>query len=160
GISIEHRGANRNSVLISNCVFQRNRASVTGSAVDRLRGSAAEIRNCLFVGNISNVDTSYSPVKGNMAPDGSADLLATTYGYLPEHGSGALTVFERSFAIVDRCTFTGNWNGVDDRSLKSRYLNSIFWMNNATGGRRPGKRYELDTTRRFGVTNCFIQGEI
>lgn len=160
GISVEHRGYTRNSVLITNCIFRNNRAAVTGSAVDLLHGSAAEIRNCLFVGNISNCAKGYEPVKGNMLRPNSTELMESTYGYLPEHGSGALTVFEHSFAIADRCTFTGNWNGVDDRSLKSKYSNSIFWRNTATGGKRPGERYELDILRRFGVTNCFINGEI
>ena len=160
GISVEHRGFARNSVLITNCIFRNNRADVTGSALDLLRGSAAEVRNCLFIGNISNASEGYSPVKGNMEWPNLKEVMAQTFGYLPEHGSGALTVFPLSHAIVDRATFTGNWNGVDDRSLKSQYKNSIFWMNKASGGHRPGKRYEFDISRRFGVTNCFISGEI
>jgi hypothetical protein len=79
--------------------------------------------------------------------------------YLPEHGSGALTVFEGSKATVRRCTFTGNWNGVDDNG-ESTYVDSIFWKNTLTGGISPGPRYELDITIGTGVRNCFIHGEV
>src|SRR5216683_471740 len=54
GVSVQHQGFKEHSVLIENCVFLRNRAQVTGAAVDLLEGSAARIINCLFVGNISN----------------------------------------------------------------------------------------------------------
>ena len=40
--------------------------------------------------------------------------LLTGGEYHPEHGSGAMTVFDGSQATVSRSTFTGNWNGVDD----------------------------------------------
>jgi len=54
GISVQHQGFNQQSVLIENCVFRRNRTQVTGAAIDLLAGSAACVRNCLFVGNVSN----------------------------------------------------------------------------------------------------------
>ena len=64
--------------------------------------------------------------------------------YNTKHGSGALTVFENSHVKVDRCTFTGNWNGADDKGTGNVYTNSIFWMNTKSGGISPGGRYELD----------------
>lgn len=51
----------------------------------------------------------------------------------PENGSGAMTVFERSRADVSRCTFTGNWAGVDDNGTGSTYVKSIFWNNTLNG---------------------------
>jgi hypothetical protein len=68
-------------------------------------------------------------------------------------------VFEGSKATVRRCTFTGNWNGVDDNGA-STYVDSIFWKNTLTGGISPGPRYELDITVAAGVRNCFIHGEV
>ena len=56
GISVQHKGFNQNSVSIENCVLVRNRAQVTGAAIDLLEGSAARIINCLFVGNVSNTE--------------------------------------------------------------------------------------------------------
>src|SRR6185369_4804390 len=54
GISVQHQGYKKDSVLIENCVFLRNRAQGTGAAVDLLAGSSARIFNCLFVDNVSN----------------------------------------------------------------------------------------------------------
>ena len=160
GVSIEHRGFMRNSVLIQNCVFRDNRCLITGSAVDLLPKSSAEIRNCLFVGNISNQGISYTPVKGNIDWPSIPRLMETAVRYQPRHGSGALTVFPGSRVIVDRCTFTENFNGVDDKGTASIFKNSIFWMNNADGGVRQGSRYELDILRANGVQDCFIKGTI
>lgn len=106
---------------------------MTGSAVDLLPGSAAEIVNCLFVGNISNTRTNYTPAKGNIAWPEIPRLVTTTFGYQAERGCGALTVFPNSRVLVDHCTFTGNFNGADDKG-RSVYRNSIFWRNDATGG--------------------------
>ncbi len=78
--------------------------------------------------------------------------------YQPQHGSGALTVFPGSRVIVDRCTFTENFNGADDKGTESVFKNSLFWMNHTKGGVRPGRRYELDILRANGVENCFIKG--
>ncbi len=80
--------------------------------------------------------------------------------YHPEHGSGALTVFERSHATVSRCTFTGNWNGVDDNGPGSTYTDCIFWNNTLKGGISAGGRYELDIVNADGVRGSFIHGEI
>ena len=44
-----------------------------------------------------------------------------------------MTVFAGSQATVSRCTFTGNWNGVDDAGTGSTYVDSIFWKNTADG---------------------------
>jgi hypothetical protein len=146
GVSIEHRGFNQHSVLLRNAIFRNNRAQVTGAAVDVLRGSAVTIENCLFVGNVSNTGVDYI---------GTAEGK----GYNAEHGSGALTVFPLSRVRVNRCTFTDNWNGVDDRSIGSFYTNSIFWMNNHAGGISPGGRYEIDIADGSRVLGCFIRGD-
>lgn len=144
GASIEHRGFTEQPVTFRNCVFQNNRCQVTGSAIDVLPGSAAVIENCLFVGNISNTGEDYvspedHPISG-------------------QYGSGALTVFHESSVRVRRCTFTDNWNGVDDRSSRSTYTDCIFWQNTHDGGISSGGRYELDILAGSRVTGCFIHG--
>ena len=160
GISIEHRGYMQDYVRIQNCIFRDNRCLITGSAVDLLPKSAAEIRNCLFVGNISNRGTRYKHVRGNIDWPSIPRLMNKTVHYQPKHGSGALTVFPGSRVVVDRCTFTGNFNGADDKGASSIYKNSIFWMNNAKGGVRPGGRYEMDVLQSASVRDCFISGII
>lgn len=160
GISIEHRGFMKDSVAIKNCVFRNNTCLITGSAVDLLPGSAATIQNCLFVGNISNKGLLYTHVKGNIDWPSIPRLMKNAVRYQPKHGSGALTVFPGSQVLVDRCTFSGNFNGADDKSRNSVFKNSIFWMNTAEGGLRRGQRYELDIVRKNGVHNCFIKGAI
>ena len=146
GISIDHRGYMQNAVLLKNCIFRNNRCPVTGSAVDLLWGSAAVIENCLFVGNESN---------------GPLDKRSTKIGkWKPQHGAGALTLFPDSRVVVRRCTFTGNRNGVDDSGPGSVYEDSIFWMNNLTGGWPTGARYELDLQNATGVRRCFLQGDV
>ena len=146
GISVEHRGYGENSVLIKNCVFKNNRCPATGSAVDILSGSSAVIENCLFVGNIANT---------------GMEEVARKWGleHNPQHGSGALTVFPSSRVHVDRCTFTGNWNGADDQGDGSVYVDSIFWMNNAWDQSRPGGPYELDILDADNVKGCYLKGE-
>ena len=150
GVSVEHRGhsdgSKLRSTLLKNCIFRNNRCPVSGAAVDLLHGSGAEIINCLFVDNLSN---------------GPMDKRAETPGkWRPKHGSGALTVFPGSHAIVRRCTFTGNRNAVDDANHGNIYEDSIFWMNNAPGGWPPGARYELDLASGVGVSGCFLGGDI
>lgn len=144
-ISVENRGYVEEVPLITNSIFRNNRAEWTGSAVDLYGpGNAAEIRNCLFVGNISNrgVTATY--------PE---------FGFHEEYGSGALTVFPGSRVIVDRCTFTGNYNGVDDSSDgSSQYSNCLFWKNDLRGGVSPGKRYEMDIRHPHNVKNCRFGG--
>ena len=146
-ISIEHRKFQGGKVLIRNCVFKNNTCPGTGAAVDVLEGSAVEIENCLFLSNIAN--TGMAQI--------SRDFGLT---YNAEHGSGALTVFPGSVATVSSCTFTGNWNGVDDKGSKSVYQDCIFWQNNAGDGSRPGKSYEIDILDASGVTNCWLNGDI
>ena len=80
--------------------------------------------------------------------------------YHAEHGSGALTVFARSRVTVSRCTFTGNWNGVDDDGTGSTYVDSIFWKNTLAGGISAGARYEIDIVDAAGVRGSFIHGDI
>lgn len=145
GVSVEHRGFNKNTVLFRNCVFRNNRCQTTGSAIDILPNSSALIENCLFVGNISNT---------------GVDEISQGEDYNGEHGSGALTVFPGSRVRVSRCTFTGNWNGVDDKGRGNVYINTIFWMNNADGGISPGGRYEIDILDGSGVRGCFFKGDI
>jgi len=146
GISVEHRGFVENSVLIRNSIFRNNRTQITGSAVDLLRGSSAVIENCLFVGNISNAGDDYISLAGEE--------------YNRINGSGALTVFPQSKVKVDRCTFTGNWNGVDDKGRGNSYTNTIFWRNNIQGGINPGGRYEIDILDGSGVSGCLLGGDI
>jgi hypothetical protein len=69
-----------------------------------------------------------------------------------------MTVFATSKATVSRCTFTGNWSGVDDDGTGSTYTDSIFWNNTLAGGISPESRYELDITQGGGVRGCFIHG--
>jgi hypothetical protein len=146
GVSIEHRGFDQDAVLLRDCIFRENRSQVTGAALDLLPGSAAELHNCLFVGNIANIGIDYVGRRGGLE-------------YNQEHGSGALTVFPGSRVHVERCTFTANWNGVDDKG-DSRYERSVFWRNVATGGISPGRRYELDLAKGDGVAGCVIAGDI
>jgi len=147
GVSIEHLVQPRESVLFRNCVFRGNRTQTTGSGFDLLHNSKATLENCLFTGNISNVGVDY------------VGILAGGE-FHPENGSGAMTVFAGSQAVVSRCTFTGNWNGVDDAGSGSTYTDSIFWQNTARGGISPGRRYEIDIEDGAGVKGCFIHGDI
>jgi len=147
GVSVEHLGQPLDSVLFRHCIFRNNRTQTTGSAVDLLHGSRATIENCLFVGNVANMGVDYVG-------------LFTGGEYHPEHGSGALTVFEGSRATVSRSTFTGNWNGVDDNGTGSTYVETIFWNNTLRGGISAGPRYELDITDGSGVRGSFIHGDV
>ena len=147
GISIEHRGFDAEAVLIKNSIFRNNSCQITGAAVDVLPGSAAVLDNCLFVGNVANTGPDYVGRRGGVE-------------YNKAHGSGALTVFPGARVEVRDCTFTDNWNGVDDKGRGSSYRNTIFWMNVRGGGIAPGSRYEVDLldSRRF--SGCFIRGQI
>lgn len=147
GISVEHLGQTQDSVLLRHCIFRNNRTQITGAAVDLLHGSRATIENCLFVGNVSNMGSDYVG-------------LLTGGEYHPEHGSGAMTVFEGSRATVSKSTFTGNWNGVDDNGTESTYVDTIFWKNTLRGGISTGSRYELDITDGAGVRGSFIHGDV
>jgi hypothetical protein len=147
GVSVEHLDQVQDSVLFRGCIFRDNRTQITGSALDLLHGSRATIDNCLFVGNVSNLGVDYV----GMLSGGE---------YHPEHGSGAMTVFERSRATVTRSTFTGNWNGVDDNGAGSTYVDTIFWKNTLAGGISPGPRYELDITDGTGVRGSFLHGDV
>ena len=146
GVSVEHLGMIQQAATFKNCVFRNNRTQTTGSAVDLLHGSHAVLDNCLFVGNVANLGVDYVG-------------LLTGGEYHPEHGSGAMTVFEGSKAVVSRCTFTGNWNGVDDNGTGSTYVDSIFWKNTLSGGISAPPRYEIDITDGSGVRNTFIHGD-
>src|SRR5262249_50499992 len=146
GVSVEHLGRPLDAAVFRDCIFRDNRTQVTGAAFDLLHGSRAILDNCLFVGNIANLGVDYIG-------------LLTGGEYHPEHGSGALTVFEGSRAEVSRCTFTGNWAGVDDNGTGSTYVKSIFWNNTLKGGISTGARYEIDITNGRGVRESFIHGE-
>jgi hypothetical protein len=147
GVSVEHLGATLDSVTFRNCIFRNNRTQTTGSGFDLLHNSRATLENCLFVGNVANL---------------GVDFVGILAGgeFHPENGSGAMTVFAGSQATVRRCTFTGNWNGVDDAGAGSTYEDSIFWQNTAKGGISPGRRYEIDIEDGAGVKRCFVHGEI
>jgi hypothetical protein len=143
-ISIDNRGHLAEIPLITNSIFRNNRSQWTGAAIDLFGpGNAGEIRNCLFVGNVAN--------RGYYTE-------APAPKFHDQNGSGALTVFPKSIAIVDQCTFTGNYNGVDDESDGSTYSNCIFWKNDGRGGVIVGKRYELDIREGRNVTNCWLGG--
>jgi hypothetical protein len=147
GVSVEHLDVPKESVLFRNCVFRDNRTQTTGAGFDVLHFSKATLENCLFTGNVSNL---------------GVDLVGILAGgeFHPEHGSGAMTVLPGAQAIVRRCTFTGNWNGVDDAGHGSTYIDSIFWQNTAKGGISPGSRYEIDIEDGAGVQGCFIHGDV
>jgi parallel beta helix pectate lyase-like protein len=147
GVSVEHLVEPRESVLFRNCIFRDNRTQTTGAGFDLLHFSKATIENCLFTGNVSNLGVDY------------VGILAGGE-FHPQNGSGALTVFGGAQASVSRCTFTGNWNGVDDVGKGSTYVDSIFWRNTARGGISPDRRYEIDIEDGAGVKGCFIHGEI
>jgi hypothetical protein len=147
GVSVEHLGQTQDSVVFRHCIFRNNGTQTTGAAVDLLHGSRATVENCLFVGNVSNMGVDYVG-------------LLTGGEYLPEHGSGAMTVFEGSRATVSKSTFTGNWNGVDDHGKGSTYTETIFWKNTLPGGISSGSRYELDITDGAGVRGSFIHGAV
>ena len=147
GISIEH-GPNplsRTPVLIENCILRNNRAEITGAAIDVLPLGHAQIRNCLFVGNVANV---------------GEDWISGAEPYNARHGSGALTVFETARATVSNSTFTGNWAGVDDRADGSAYRDNIFWQNNLPGGIAKGARYEMDIVNSDSVRGNFVNGDL
>lgn len=147
GVSVEHRGFSSDAPRFRNCVFRDNRCPGTGAALDVLGGSAAEIENCLFVGNIGNA---------------GMDQIASQYGlrYNDQHGCGALTVFPGSRVSVRRCTFTNNWNGADDKGVGNLYVDSIFWQNVASDGSRPGGPFELDIADASNVRGCYIGGNV
>lgn len=146
GVSIEHRGFNQKAVTFRDSIFRRNRTQITGAAIDLLPGSSAIIENCLFVGNIANTGPDYLSKQGDE--------------YQKESGSGALTVFAGSKVWVRDSTFTGNWNGVDDKGVANIYTDSIFWQNVAAGGVSEGPRYELDLLDGSNVRGCMIGGNV
>ncbi|MBC8290250.1 MAG: right-handed parallel beta-helix repeat-containing protein [Planctomycetes bacterium] len=147
GISIENCGYVEQATRIENCVFTKNGCPGTGSAIDVLEGSVAEVHNCLFTDNIANT--------------GMAEVTRQ-FGltYNPKHGCGALTVFPGSRVTVTNSTFTANWNGADDQGRGSRYQDCIFWMNTASDGSRPGDPFEVDIYDAAFVKGCFLNGKI
>ncbi len=140
GISIQHEGATNRFVLIEDCVFRRNRAEVTGAALDLLWGSHARVVNCLFEGNVSNT----GPGEGEN----------------PFNNNGAITVFPRSRLVLDRCTLTGNRNGLDDQSGLGQYTRCIFAGNRAPGGLPGLPRFELDLPLGASVRDCVLAGTV
>lgn len=140
GVSIQHEGATNQYVLIQDCVFRNNRAEVTGAALDLLWGSHARVINCLFTGNVSNT----GPGEGEN----------------PFNNNGAVTVFPRSILHLERCTLTGNRNGVDDQGGLSTYDRSIVAGNTLAGGPAETKRYELDLQQGGRVTQCVLSGAV
>jgi hypothetical protein len=143
GISVQQQGYQQQPVWIENCRFLRNRAQVTGAAIDLLAGSSAYINNCLFVGNVSNT---------------GEDVVAKQSGERPFVNSGVMTVFRNSRAIVRNCTFAGNRNGVDDMGGESSYLNCLFLQNTLDAGLKGSARYELAVNAGAKVSGCFFKG--
>jgi len=144
GVSIEHRGFRDHAVILRDCVFLNNSCQLTGAGVDVLPGSAADFQNCLFVGNLGN------NAEDDVSPEGR--------DYNLKNGSGALTVFPESRVTVNRCTFTGNRNGVDDKGKGNSYTNCLFWKNSVAGGTPTGTRYEMDIIHAVNVKNCHVGG--
>lgn len=145
GISVQHEGYDQSAVTIEDSVFMRNRAQVTGAAVDLLRGSAAVIRNCLFVGNQSNT---------------GEDVVAKKSGEAPFDNSGVLTIFDASRALVQNCTFTGNRNAVDDLGGGSVYDRCVFSGNTLAGAWPQTERYELELPRGGRLRRCMVAGRL
>lgn len=146
GISIQQEGLNQEEVLIENCVFRGNRAEVTGSAIDLLAGSAARIRNCLLVGNASN--------------QGNDVMYHQRPGDINFTNSGVLTIFQKSRAVVEKCTFTGNRNGVDDMGGLSSYKDCIFAEDLLSEGLKGTTRYEVDLPHGGRVSGCVFRGTV
>lgn len=147
GISIENCGYVEQATRMENCVFRKNGCPGTGSAIDVLEGSVAEIHNCLFTENIANTGMTEITQRFGLT-------------YNPKHGCGALTVFPGSRVTVTNSTFTANWNGADDQGRGSRYQDCIFWKNTASDGSRPGDPYEVDIYDAALVEGCFLNGTI
>jgi hypothetical protein len=144
GVSVEHRGFRNQMVVFQDCVFRNNSCQLTGAGVDVLPGSAASFQNCLFVGNMGN--------------NGEDDVSPEGQDYNAKNGSGALTVFPESRVSLNRCTFTGNRNGVDDKGKGNTYKNCLFWQNTAAGGTPTGTRYEMDIIHAVNVNDCHLGG--
>ncbi len=140
GISIQQEGATNQYVLIQDCVFRNNRAEVTGSALDLLWGSHARVVNCLFVGNVSNT----GPGEGEN----------------PFNNNGAVTVFPRSRLHLERCSLTGNRNGVDDLGGLGEYVGNLIAGNTLPGGAPGLSRFELDLRLGGVVRGCMIKGPL
>ena len=145
GISVQHQGHRKDAVRILDCIFRQNRAQGTGAAVDLLAGSSAILVNCLFVGNASNL---------------GEDPVAKVSGERGFVNSGVLTIFWKSGAVVNHCTFTGNRNGVDDMGGESTYDSCIFSGNTLETGLPGFARYELAVNAGGQVTGCRIGGPI
>lgn len=145
GISVQHQGYSQDAVDIEHCEFRGNRAQGTGAAVDLLAGSSARIRNCLFVGNVSNT---------------GEDEVAKNSGERPFVNNGVLTIFWRSKAVVERCTFAGNRNGVDDMGGASEYVDCVFADNTLDTGLTGYARYELAVNAGGRVRGCRLTGTV
>jgi hypothetical protein len=145
GVSVQHMGNSQSEVLFENCVFSNNRSQVTGAALDLLEGSAARVVNCLFTGNISNT---------------GEDVVAKRVGDIQFTNSGAITIFDKSRATLQNCTFAGNRNGVDDMGGLSTYFNCIFYQDTLDGGLVKAGCYELDLPKGGTVRGCLINGKL
>ena len=143
GISIQQQGFNQDPVLIENCVLRGNRAQVTGSAIDVLKGSAARIVNCLLVSNVSNM---------------GFDVVSKSAGGTAFTNSGVVTIFWDSRAEFRNCTFTGNRNAVDDMGGASTYTDCIFADDVLETGLSGTTRYELNLLAGAKVSGCLIRG--
>jgi hypothetical protein len=146
GVSIQHRTETLiEPVRFRNCIFRKNRAAVSGAAIDVFsHHSWIELDNCLFVENENEEKLDMDP--------GAKSIF-------PEHGFGVLSVFPTCRATVRNCTFTDNRSAVDDRGFESRYERCIFW-NNSRPGILKKPHYELNVNESTYVDGCFIHGEI
>jgi len=144
GISIQQQGLTNQPVVIRRSIFRGNKAQVTGAALDLLGGSAAEVQNCLFLENASNLGD---------------DVVAKISKEKPFTNSGVVTVFEASSLIMRNCTFTGNRNAIDERGGRSVIENCVFYKNNLQTG-LPANRYEVELTTGTQMTGCEINGVV
>ena len=61
---------------------------------------------------------------------------------------------------MSRCTFTGNWNGVDDNGTQSAYVDSIFWKNTLAGRHLTRPALRARHRGRDGRAHSFVHGDV
>ena len=95
-----------------------------------------------------------TPFEGNVSNTGPGE------GENPFSNNGAITVFPRSRLSMERCTMTGNRNGVDDSSGLGEYVKCLFNDNTRDGGFTRQPRFEMDLSRGATVRQCAIFGPV
>jgi hypothetical protein len=82
------------------------------------------------------------------------DIVAKRSGEPSFTNSGAITLFQNSWANIQNCTFANNRNGIDDLGGQSTYENCIFYNNTIDGGLVPAPRYDLTLRQGGRVQRC------